>query len=137
MKRNLRRAIQVGFTLIELLIVMAIILVIAGIAIPYMNKQLMQAHETAAIAEIGTIRQAELQYWSQFGLHATTLTQLGPPATGTPGPAAAELIPKNLSDGHASGYVFAVAGTPTGFAITAVPEKFGSSGTLSILIRPE
>ena len=53
---------QRGFTLIELLIVMAIIAMLAAIAVPYMSNQLMQANETAAMTEIGSIRQAELQY---------------------------------------------------------------------------
>jgi len=120
---------QAGFTLIELLIVMAIILVIAAIAVPQMGKQIMSAHETATITEIGTINSAEVQYLSQFGQFATGLTQLGPPASGAEGPAAAGLIPKNLADGHASGYIFTVTGTPTGYAINAVPEQFGSSGS--------
>src|SRR2546422_3833000 len=44
------------------------------------------------------------------------------------GPAAADLIPKSLAEGKNSGYIFAVQGTPTGYAVTAVPEGFGSSG---------
>jgi type IV pilus assembly protein PilA len=117
-----------GFTLMELLIVIAIILVIAAIAVPQMNKQLMSAHEMAAIREITTIHQAETQYYSQFGKFAETLTELGPPASGTPGPNAAEIIPKGLADGKASGYVFTVAGTPTGYAVTAIPETYNGSG---------
>lgn len=130
MVRNRRRQARTqGFTLIELLIVMAIILVIAAIAVPQMGKQLMAAHETATIQEIRTIHTEELQYWSQFGQYATSLAQLGPPASGAAGPAAADLLPKNLAEGHASGYVFTVTGTPTGYAISAVPEQFGSSGS--------
>ncbi len=45
------------------------------------------------------------------------------------GPAAADLIPKNLADGKNSGYLFAVQPTPTGYAVTAIPEAFGSSGS--------
>src|SRR5215470_9807366 len=115
---------QRGFTLIELLIVIAIILVIAAIAVPQMNKQLMAAHEMAAIRQITTVHQAETQYYSQFGKYAVTLTELGPPASGAAGPNAAELIPKNLAEGKNSGYVFNVAATPTGYAVTAVPETF-------------
>src|SRR5262252_697335 len=117
-----------GFTLMELLIVIAIILVIAAIAVPKMNKQLMAAHEMAAIRQIGTIHQAETQYYSQFGKYAESLTALGPPASGAAGPAAADLIPKNLAEGKNSGYMFAVQATPSGYAATAIPEAFGSSG---------
>ena len=56
-----------GFSLIELLIVISIILIIAAIAIPKMNNQLMAAHEMAAIRQVTTIHQAETQYYSQFG----------------------------------------------------------------------
>jgi type IV pilus assembly protein PilA len=129
MLRNRSRHARKGFTLIELLIVMAIILVIAAIAVPQMGKQLMSAHESATITEIQSIHQAEIQYYSQFGQYASALSQLGPPASGAAGPAAAEILPKNLADGHASGYVFTVTSTPTGYAINANPEQFGSSGT--------
>jgi type IV pilus assembly protein PilA len=117
-----------GFSLIELLIVIAIILIIAAIAVPKMNNQMMAAREMAAIRQIDTIHQAQTQYYSTFGKYAGTLTELGPPASGAPGPAAADLIPKNLADGKNSGFVFTVAATPTGYAVTAVPEQFGSSG---------
>ena len=117
-----------GFTLIELLIVIAIILVIAAIAVPQMNKQLMSAHEMAAIRQITTIHQAETQYYSQFGKYAVSLAQMGPPASGAPGPEGAELIPKVLADGKNSGYLFTVAATPTGYAVTAVPETYNGSG---------
>src|SRR5713101_9122946 len=125
MHRNRRRR---GFTLIELMIVIAIILVIAAIAVPKMNNQMMAAHEMAAIRQITTIHQAETQYYSQFGKYAA-LTELGPPASGTAGPAASDLIPKILADGKNSGYIFAVQSTPTGYAVTAIPEAFGSSGS--------
>ena len=117
-----------GFSLIELLIVVAIILVIAAIAVPQMNKQLMAAHEMAAIRQINTIHQGQAQYNSQFGKYATALTELGPPASGTAGPAAADLIPKVLADGKNSGYIFTLVGSPTGYSVTAVPEAFNSSG---------
>ena len=116
-----------GFSLIELLIVIAIILIIAAIAVPKMNNQMMAAHEMAAIRQITTIHQAETQYYSQFGKYAA-LTELGPPASGAASPAAADLIPKVLADGKNSGYIFAVQNTATGYAVTAVPETFNSTG---------
>ncbi|HML16719.1 MAG TPA: prepilin-type N-terminal cleavage/methylation domain-containing protein [Bryobacteraceae bacterium] len=126
MRLNWRRR---GFSLIELLIVISIILIIAAIAVPKMNKQLMLAREQAAIRQITTIHQAETQYYSQFGRYAANLTELGPPASGAAGPAAADIIPKNLADGKNTGYIFTVAGTATGYSITAVPEAFGNSGS--------
>ena len=117
-----------GFSLIELLIVIAIILVIVTIAVPQYNKQMMSAHETAAIQAIQTIHAVETQYYSQFGRYAVSLAELGPPASGAAGPAAADLISKDLTEGKKSGYVFTVSATPTGYAVSAVPESFNSSG---------
>jgi type IV pilus assembly protein PilA len=117
-----------GFSLIELLIVIAIILIIAAIAVPKMNQQMMSAHETAAIQQIRTIHEVETQYYSQFGQYAGSLTQLGPPASGPATPAAADLIPKDLADGKKSGYIFTVVASPTGYSVTSVPEAFGSTG---------
>src|SRR5271155_3281864 len=117
-----------GFSLIELLIVISIILIIAAIAVPKMNRQLMLAREQAAIRQIGSIHQAETQYFSQYGRYAQNLAELGPPASGADSPAAANIIPKSLADGKNSGFIFTVAGTPTGYAVTAVPEAFGSTG---------
>src|SRR5258708_33519217 len=111
-----------GFSLIELLIVISIILIIAAIAVPKMNNQLMASHEMAAIRQVSTIHQAETQYYSQFGKYADSLAALGPPASGAASPAAADLIPKVLADGKNSGYMYTVAPTPTGYNVTAVPE---------------
>jgi type IV pilus assembly protein PilA len=124
MSQNRRRR---GFSLIELLIVIAIILIIAAIAVPKMNNQMMAAHEMAAIRQITTIHQAETQYYSQFGKYGA-LNELGPPPSGAAGPSAADLIPKILADGKNSGYIFTVQGTATGYAVTAVPETFNSTG---------
>ncbi|MCU1295146.1 MAG: putative pilin, type [Bryobacterales bacterium] len=124
-----RRSSQRGFSLIELLIVIAIILIILSIALPQMGKARMHSQEMAAIAEVRTINQAEIQYQSQFGQYATSLTQLGPaPSGAAEGPSNAGLIPGNLAGGTASGYNFTIATIPTGYAVTAVPKTFGSTG---------
>ncbi len=125
MQNNRRRR---GFSLIELLIVIAIILILAMIAVPKVNQQLMSARETAAIQEIKTIHQAETQYYSTFGKYADSLVALGPPASGAAGPAASDLIPKGLSDGKNGGYIYTVAGSATGYSVNANPETYGSSG---------
>jgi type IV pilus assembly protein PilA len=118
-----------GFTLIELLIVISIILVILAIAVPKMNKQMQGAREMAVIREIGSIHQAETQYYSQFGKYATALTQLGPPVSGADGPEAANIIPKILADGKKNGFTYTLTATPSGYAITAVPDSFGNTGS--------
>src|SRR5581483_8644646 len=75
-----RRVRERGFSLIELLIVIAIILIILSIALPQMSKSRMYSQEMKAIAEIGTIEKAEVQYYSEFNKYGT-LAQLGPPAS--------------------------------------------------------
>src|SRR6266853_2265794 len=95
-----------GFSLIELLIVIAIILVIVTIVVPQYNKQMMSAHETAAIQSIQTIHAVETQYYSQFGRYAVSLAELGPPASGAASAAAADLISRDLTEGKKSVYFF-------------------------------
>jgi len=133
-----RRALQRGFSLIELLIVIAIILIILSIALPQMSKSRMNAQEMAAIREIQTINQAQVQYQSQFGQFAKSLSQLGPPASaGTPeGPDAAGLIPASLAGGSASGYNFTLTQTAQGYAISAVPQQFGTTGRRTFYSDP-
>jgi type IV pilus assembly protein PilA len=108
-----------GFTLIELVIVMAIIMILGAILYGPMNQHIMMAHETAAIEQIRTIHVAETQYYAQFGRYAVSLAALDP------------LIPKKLAEGKKSGYTFAAGLTADGFAVTAIPEKFGNTGRRS------
>lgn len=126
-KKTTRR--QFGFSLIELLIVIAIILIILAIAMPKLNKARMFSQEMAAIKTITTINTAETQYYSQYGKFATTLTELGPPTSGQPGPAAADLISGDLAAGEKSGYRFTLGASPTGYTVTAVPVSFGTTGS--------
>ncbi len=90
----------------------------------------MHAQEMSAIAQMRTISQSEIQYQSQFGQYATSLSQLGPPtaAGAAEGPAAAGLIPGSLASGSASGYNYTITQTPSGYSVVAVPKAFGSTG---------
>lgn len=117
-----------GFSLIELLIVVAIILILAAIAVPKLNQNRMYTQETAAIRMIGTIHTVQTQYYSQYGKYATNLTELGPPASGQPGPTAADLIPADLAGGKKSGYIFTLQAAPTGYVVNANPEVYNSTG---------
>ncbi len=125
-----RRRRQRGFSLIELLIVIAIILIILSIALPQMSKSRMNAQEMAAVAEISTINKAEVQYYSQFGQYATSLAQLGPPASAgaAEGPQAAGLIPGGLANGISGGYNFTITPSAQGYAVSAVPKVYNSTG---------
>ncbi len=126
-----RKITRRGFTLMELMIVVAIIFIILAIAVPKYSNARMQTNELAAIRMIGTIHTMQLQYQSQFGKFAVTLQELGPPPSGQPGPAAADLIPEDLAKGKKSGFVFQMQGTPGGYTLTVVPETYNSSGRRS------
>ncbi len=117
-----------GFSLIELLIVISIILIIAAIAVPKLDKARMHTQEMAAIQQIKTIHQAQSMYYSQFGRFAKSLAELGPPASGSPGPDGADLIPGDLAKGEKTGYKFILQGVDGGYTIQAIPIVFGSTG---------
>lgn len=119
---------QFGFSLIELLIVIAIILIIVTIAVPKLNNARIYAQETAAIGAIKAIHEAQTQYYSQYGRYATSLTELGPPTNGQPGPSAADLLHEDMATGVKQGYKFTVAATPTGYTINAAPVSYGGTG---------
>jgi type IV pilus assembly protein PilA len=123
-----KRCARAGFSLVELLIVIAIILIILTFALPRFNVAQMNAHEVAVIQAFKTLQGAQTQYMSQFGTYATTLAQLGPPASGGPGPQAADLIPTSLAGGEKDGYLFTLTATPTGYTINANPKVYNSTG---------
>lgn len=126
-ERQQRR--QRGFSLIELLIVIAIILIIVTIALPRLGRMRMSAQEMAAISHIKTIHTAQAGYFSQFGKYADTLEKLGPAPSGSPSPDGADLLPGDLSDGEKGGYKFQISKTETGYAVSAEPTQFGTTGS--------
>jgi type IV pilus assembly protein PilA len=77
------------------------------------------AEETATLKAIQTLNTAQVQYNSQFGRYARSLTELGP--------SAANLIPADLSAGETYGYKFKLTETPTGYTISAVPVSIRST----------
>ncbi len=101
---NLRR--RRGFSLIELLIVIAIILIIITIALPRLTRARMYTQEVAALAAIRTIHTAETQYYSQFNRYATSLAELGPPASGSANASSADMIGTTWPTARKQGYVF-------------------------------
>src|SRR5262249_54626522 len=56
---------QQGFSLIELLIVVAIILIISGIAVPNLLKARISANESSAVGSIRALTSAAIQYFVQ------------------------------------------------------------------------
>ncbi len=120
---------RLGFSLVELLIVIAIILIIAAIAVPKLNRTRMQAQEMAAVRHIVAIHTAQTQYYSTYGKFAGNLSELGPPGGGAPGPSGADLLPADLAGGEKQGYRYTIALAPTGYTVNAQPVAFNSTGT--------
>jgi len=118
-----------GFSLIELLIVISIILIIITIAVPKFQHAQMLTRETAAIQAIRAIHTGEVEYYSQYGKYAVSLTELGPPASGAPSAAAADVIGNDVSGGEKQGYKYTLTGTPGGYVINAIPVAYGTSGS--------
>jgi type IV pilus assembly protein PilA len=77
------------------------------------------AGETAAIKSISTIHNMQVQYSSQYGRYATSLAELG------------DLIDSELAAGQKTGYKFSLTSDQGGYAVSAVPTFYGSSGKRS------
>ncbi len=104
-----------GFTLVELLIVVSVIMIIAGIAIPNFLRARMAANEASAVSSCRTVNTAEFTYMAYYQRgYTSTLAQLGPPASGSVTEAAADLIDAALAAGQRSGYFFTYM--PSGLA---------------------
>lgn len=81
------------------------------------------ANETAAIARMRAIAQAEAQYQAMTGGDYGSLDQL-----------IAKRYVNDPSSGKLTGYRFDVQVKPAHFEITAVPEKAGVTGTRSFYV---
>lgn len=134
-----------GFSLIELLIVVAIILILAGIVGPNLLKSRMAANEASAAASERTIATAEVTFSSTYNNgFSTSLVALGPRAAGTAASStAADLIDSTLAGATAStavkgGYFFVYttgATSPTtSFSLVGIPANSGSTGTSTFCI---
>jgi type IV pilus assembly protein PilA len=103
-----------GFSLVELLIVVAIILIIAGIAIPDLLRSRVAANQASAVGSIRTVITGENTYAATYGTgYSVSLAQLDGPATGASNINNAEIIDSVLGSGEKSGYFFYYVSCPT------------------------
>jgi prepilin-type N-terminal cleavage/methylation domain-containing protein len=139
---------QKGFSLIELLIVVAIILIIAAIAIPNLQRAKMSANEASAVAGMRTIFTAEAAYyaqgWSNPGAlgFSATLPDLGSSAGCNPPSLTSACQLDNVMANATSaamaksGYYYtytpiSTGGLNVGFSLNSDPAQRGSSGQRS------
>jgi len=114
--KNPKRSIEgrdAGFTLLELLVVVAIILIIAGISIPNLLKSRMTANEGSAVGNLRTISTASVVYNSTFGNgFPPSLNALGGITAAAAKCDFANLIADNLASppSQQSGYSFTYVG---------------------------
>jgi type IV pilus assembly protein PilA len=134
-----RKATNRGFSLIELLVVVAVILVLAGISIPNFIRAKMAANESSAVQGLRTITTAQVSYSTTYGVaygigYAPTLADLGGTSS-IPTASGADLIDTVLSAGSKAGYVYTLTpltydtvGNVITYSVNADPQVPGSTG---------
>ena len=107
-----------GFTLIELMIVVAIIAIITGIALPHLQEAKRNANECSAISSLRTISSTIQAYRSSSipPAYADTLASLTIAGGGNN-----DYIDEELASGSKSGYTFSLSGATSTYQCTAGP----------------
>jgi prepilin-type N-terminal cleavage/methylation domain-containing protein len=100
-----------GFSLLELLIVVAIILIIATIAIPSFLRSRQRSNESAAVANLRTLHNAQATYSLSAGGNYGSLSAL----------VAAGVLDERFGAGAISGYNYSIGVGRFAYTANAVP----------------
>ena len=142
-----------GFTLIELMLVVTIVSIIAGIAIPGLLRARMVGNESSAIASLRVTATSQIAYSATCGNggYAATFIVLGTPIGGAGQAFISDDLGRSATPQKA-GYNFTLGpgagagagptdcngtATTTTFYATGIPITFGTSGTRSFATNQE
>ena len=108
-----------GFTLLEVLMVTVVLTVIIAAAIPAFSSSRRDSNETAAVATLRTVSQAQLQYRTRFG----DFGDIGDLES-------ASLLDAAFEDAERTGYRFTAVESPSSstWSIQAEPITPGVTG---------
>jgi type IV pilus assembly protein PilA len=119
------KSLAIGGLVTNIVSVVILVPIMLAIAIPNLLASRMAANEGAAMSSLRSIHAAEQTYYSTAGNRSYgTLTDLQ----------SQSLIPPELANGIKWGYRFKVEVSKNGFAATAVPTEYQSSGRRSFFI---
>ena len=117
-----------GFTLMEILIVIVILGVLAGIAVPVYTANVEKSRQTEALASLDATRQSMLRFFQANGTYVGS----------TLGPANIDFDPNTAVGGQTLHFVYTLVPAPTAAAFTIVATRNGvenptaAVGTVSI-----
>jgi prepilin-type N-terminal cleavage/methylation domain-containing protein len=108
-----------GFTLVELMLVVTLLAIIFGIAVPALLTAKKSANEGVALSSLRTLSHVQLQYRTRYGTYGN-LTDL----------VASSMLDDSLASGTKSGYQFIsiLPADPAAWAISGQPITPGVSG---------
>jgi type IV pilus assembly protein PilA len=124
---------QRGFSVVEVVVLVAILLVVAAIAIPYLLHSNLSENESSAVGSLRALNAACANYSMLYGGYPRSLSNLG--AGDAANSTSAALIDATLASGTKNGYVFTytagaigIGGNVLSYSIAADPATPGSKG---------
>lgn len=128
-----RRATIAGFTLVEVMLVVVLLLILLGLALPAYTNQVQSSQRSVAAAALMSTMARQQQFFSRHGHFADDLTQLGYPSS----PYAITVEGREAESGVEDGiYQIELATAETGYLLLAAPQLGQGSdlycGTLSL-----